>query len=325
MTDTGCLAANVFDAALDRIRFVFDHCDDVIVSMSGGKDSTVVYNLAKQVARERGRLPLKVFWLDQEAEWMATETYVRTVMSDPEVNPYWFQVPFRLTNSLSFQNNFLYCWAEADREKWIRDQDPLSIKVNPIPQYDRFHDLITRLPSECDCSDKQHVAVLVGMRVSESSARRLAIVQSAAQFKGITWCRRPVLNTRVFWPIYDWYDNDIWAAIGKNEWAYNQAYDYFYKFGMSAKKMRVSALIHETAWHSIEALQEVEPQMYNWSDERILGELGMEAQELVRLKHITGYAKFFLDAQFSRPQETTRQIEERLKFEAAMPGAAAEG
>lgn len=60
---------SVFDEALNRIRFVFDECDDIIVSMSGGKDSCVLFNLAMIVAKEKNRLPLKVFWLDQEAEW----------------------------------------------------------------------------------------------------------------------------------------------------------------------------------------------------------------------------------------------------------------
>ena len=66
-------AQNVFEAALDRIRWVYRECDDVIVSMSGGKDSAVIFELAKLVAAELGRLPLKCFWLDQEAEWLATE------------------------------------------------------------------------------------------------------------------------------------------------------------------------------------------------------------------------------------------------------------
>lgn len=36
--------------------------------MSGGRDSTVVFEMALIVAKEKNRLPLKVFWLEQEAE-----------------------------------------------------------------------------------------------------------------------------------------------------------------------------------------------------------------------------------------------------------------
>lgn len=51
------LQTNVFEEALNRIRFLYDNHDDVIVSMSGGKDSTVLFHLALMVAQERGRLP----------------------------------------------------------------------------------------------------------------------------------------------------------------------------------------------------------------------------------------------------------------------------
>lgn len=53
------LQNNVFDEALERLRMIFDGHDDVIVSMSGGKDSTVLFRMALMVAQERGRLPLK--------------------------------------------------------------------------------------------------------------------------------------------------------------------------------------------------------------------------------------------------------------------------
>ena len=76
---------------------IFDGHDDVIVSMSGGKDSTVLFRMALMVAQERGRLPLKVFWLDQEAEWQATVDYMQHIMELPEVTPYWYQIPFELS------------------------------------------------------------------------------------------------------------------------------------------------------------------------------------------------------------------------------------
>lgn len=264
------LSANVFDEAIRRINFVYDNCDDVIVSMSGGKDSTVLYELTKRVAIARNRLPLKVYWLDQEAEWQATGDYMRSVMYDPQVQPFWFQIPFRLTNSLSFRDNYLHCWRESDRAIWIREQDPISIKVNPT-RFDRFHDLVEHLPSHCDCADKKHVAVLVGMRVVESNNRRMTIGEKAAQFKGITWCRSMIGNTRVFWPIYDFADTDIWTAIARNGWSYNRVYDLLYRYGKTGSRMRVSALIHETAWRSTEELQELEPALYDRFLKRVNG------------------------------------------------------
>ena len=67
---------NVFEEAIERVQMLFDNHEDIIVCMSGGKDSTVLFNIALKVAREKDRLPLKVFWLDQEAEWQHTVDYV---------------------------------------------------------------------------------------------------------------------------------------------------------------------------------------------------------------------------------------------------------
>ena len=71
---------NVFDAALDRIRYVFDNHPNVYVSSSGGKDSTVVMELAFMIAKEKNKLPLNVAFLDQESEYEATVDYMRTLM-----------------------------------------------------------------------------------------------------------------------------------------------------------------------------------------------------------------------------------------------------
>lgn len=264
---------NVFEEALERIRMLFTTHEDVIVSMSGGKDSTVVFNMALMVAREMGRLPLKVFWLDQEAEWQHTVDYMDKIMHMPEVDPYWYQVPFDFPNNLSQKNKTLKVWDDSQRDKWIHPLSDVGIHECPIDlsgegRDDAFYTLVKQLPTYI--TDKE-CAVLVGMRMIESPRRRMSITGTAAKWHGITWCTNKIGNTRKFWPIYDFTNDDIWTAIAKNHWEYNKVYDFMYRWGVSKSKMRVSALIHETAWASIEMLQEFEPKTYNRFVARVPG------------------------------------------------------
>lgn len=259
---------NVFEEALERVRMLYDTHDDIIVSMSGGKDSTVLFHLALIVAKEKNRLPVKVFWLDQEAEWQHTVDYMDYIMHLPEVEPYWFQIPFDFTNSLSAQYNFLRVWDENEKDKWIHEKSDISIKENPTDK-NRFHLLMEELPKWISKSD--NCAVLSGLRMIESQRRRLTISFGNERFNGITWAQKKKGNCQVFWPIHDFDNNDVWVAIGKNHWKYNEIYDLQYRWGIPQGQMRVSALIHETSWHAIELLQEFEPKTYNRFCARVHG------------------------------------------------------
>lgn len=52
-----------------------------------------------------------------------------------------------------------------------------------------------------------------------------------------------------------------------------------------------------------------------WKDADICNELGMEAEELVKLKHITGFAKLFADIEYKKAWESKQQILLRKKYE----------
>ena len=62
--------------------------------------------------------------------------------------------------------------------------------------------------------------------------------------------------------------------------------------------------------HTIKGMANVVFKMLDagWNDVEICNQLGMEAEELLRLKHITGFSKLFKDKEYSKAWETKRQI-----------------
>lgn len=62
--------------------------------------------------------------------------------------------------------------------------------------------------------------------------------------------------------------------------------------------------------HSIAGMSSMVFKMLDngWSDEAICKELGMEPEELIRLKYVTGFAKLFENQEYQRSWKTRKQI-----------------
>jgi predicted phosphoadenosine phosphosulfate sulfurtransferase len=260
---------NVFEAALDRIRWLFDEFDEVIVSSSGGKDSTVVFNLALQVAEEKDRLPLKVMFIDQEAEWRHTIEYMTRIMYDQRVTPFWYQMPIRIFNATSATDHWLNCWEKEAEDKWIHPRQPIAITEN-VYGTERFNELFPAI-AKVEYPNKR-VCYLAGMRADENPKRFVAMTQSLT-YKWATWGK--VLNKAnehyTMYPIYDWTSSDVWKAIVSNDWDFNKVYEQMYGHGVQLEKMRVSNLHHETAVESLFNLQEIEGDTWNRMTNRLAG------------------------------------------------------
>lgn len=263
------LDMNVFDAALARIHWLFEEFDGkVCVTSSGGKDSTVVVELAARVARERGEGPLKVWFLDQEAEFSSTIEYQRYLAYErDDIDFYWYQVPFPMENSMNLENPWFTVWdPELGPETWVRDKEPTSIKSidyvkkkNPI-----FYDLLDAIR----VNDFAGHITLDGMRIEESPSRRMMAL-SNPQYKWVTWSSNK--KQPRFQPIYDWTYRDVWAAIEKNGWRYNKHYDYMYRHGVPVRNMRVSSFTHNQSLNTVLYLQEVEPELWERATRRFPG------------------------------------------------------
>lgn len=271
------LPGNVWEAALKRVRWVFEEFGGhVSVSTSGGKDSTVVLELALIVARERGELPLHVHFLDQEAEYEATIEYMRRLQARPEIKLDWYQVPFRLFNASNHADNWSHVWDEdlTDAD-YIRPREPGSIWVNDFTDghgrvIDRFKALLGAI------NDRDGGASLTGMRCEESPNRRV-FMTSTASYKWATWAsagkpRKDGSRSHyLLHPVYDWSYRDVWHAIEVNGWDYNHFYDLMFRYGVSTRAMRVSSFHHEESMGSLQYLQELEPQTWEAATRRYQG------------------------------------------------------
>lgn len=293
---------NVFDSALDRVRWVFkEFGQNVAVAISGGKDSTVVMEIALMVVRElkeKGELPsdfkLKAVWLDQECEWTETRNYQDRVFDREEIEPYHMQLEFRLSNNASFTDNYLHCWDsnltddELCQPRSPRAWDKLYLdKVNRVGEYvkfnDRFHNIFENIYSWI--FEGQPFAVLQGLKANENVRRNLQLTYQTG-YKGVTWARKSGIKEEgvVFSPIYDWNNIDNWVAIGKFKWDYNKVYDEMLRYGIPVNNLRVSSLIHETSVaHNSTIVQEIDPKLYERMTQRMEG--------------ISTYSKLMEDAQ----------------------------
>lgn len=260
---------NVLEAALERIAWLFDEFPNIVVAYSGGKDSTVIFNLALQVAREKNRLPLTVMFIDQEAEWQATIDQVKLVMEHPDVRPRWYQMPFRLFNATSTQEHWLMCWDPAEEHRWMHPRESYSIHEN-VYGCDRFHGLFDAIIFGEYQLDP--CCILGGVRVEESPSRAVGLTDKPT-YKWATWGK--ALSKKhdqyTMYPIYDWSYSDVWHYIASTGVPYNAIYDAQYRYGIKTMDMRVSNIHHETSVQHLFYMQEVEPETYERLTARIAG------------------------------------------------------
>jgi predicted phosphoadenosine phosphosulfate sulfurtransferase len=267
---------NVYDAAVGRLGYIFDNFEKVIVSFSGGKDSTALLYMSIEEAEKRKR-KIYVFFLDQEFEYQSSILFIEDIMKNKTVIPIWFQIYGILPTAIHHEDYWLYPWNPDEKDKWIRSKKRVAIKKinwkHNVPysfKEEKLFGFYGFTKTMEQMFREEETAHLIGLRAEESLDRFRAVIKNEG-IPGIPWSTRGKYNSIKFYPIYDWTFQDIWVHAAKKKYKYNRMYDFFWKKGYSMRKMRVSSLMNRKSFECLADIQEFEPKLYDKLLERTNG------------------------------------------------------
>ena len=246
------LDVDVFASARERIKNVYQNYDKVIVSYSGGKDSTCVLELAIEVARELGKLPVDVMHFDEEILLPETVEMIMRTRERPEVNLTWVCGQVGYWDASSNEQPHWTTWDPAKRDVWVRQPPEFAVWMGQM-KYPAPGDAIARLWGP----EHGRVAEILGLRGYESRPRMYGIISSGGYI-----AKGPAPHIDKVRPIYDWRDKDVWLAIHRFGWDYNKAYDRMYRLGRSPKQLRIAVPTSIEAINMWDDWQLLEPKFW---------------------------------------------------------------
>lgn len=212
------IEANVYEESLNRIRYLFDAFDNIVVNFSAGKDSTVVLNLALIVSKEKNKR-ITVNFFDEEVIHPPTIEYAKRIYKNKAIDFKWYCLEFKHRNACSNEEPFWYCWDVNKKDLWVRELPKEAITKHPkFIKEMSFQEFSSLMPNKVDGL----TAILTGVRTQESFRRMKAVSTKKndnyiARDGHVSHCH----------PIYDWSSEDVWLAVHKFKWDYNTTYDVF--------------------------------------------------------------------------------------------------
>ena len=241
---------NVYDAANQRIEYIFNNFERIYLSFSGGKDSGVMINLVIDYMRRNNiKEKIGVMILDNEANYTLSLEYMhRQLKANLDLlDVYWCCLPITLPCTVSSYAVDWQCWGVNDEDLWIRPMPTEDYIVNmdnhefdffrENMHYDEFWDKFGDWYSQ-----GKKTACLIGIRTDESLNRFRSLMNDRKiMLDGHIWTKKNTKTVYNCYPIYDWRTDDIWVANGLFEWDYNKLYDIFWKAGLSIYQMRVAS------------------------------------------------------------------------------------
>ncbi|MBO1137582.1 DUF3440 domain-containing protein [Enterococcus faecalis] len=264
---------NVYEASLERIKYIFNHFEQIVVSVSGGKDSGVLLELVNEVyLMSNSKKKVSVFHIDYEGGYTETFKYIDRCKSKFNYfDFYHICLPLSASCGVSM---FEPTWLPWDPEKsslWLKELPSDSINLT-----NHCFDFFQKGMSDYKFQENfgrwiknknkvQSVAILIGLRTQESLNRYISMTRdtTSSMYNRLRFSKKISENIYNFYPIYDWKVDDVWLANYKFKWDYNKVYDAFYKAKVPINCMRIANPFHECGVNYLKLYQIIEPEMWN--------------------------------------------------------------
>lgn len=271
------IGKTVLTAARERIKWLFDTFEQISLSFSGGKDSTVLFHLLADEARKQRR-KFNVIFLDWEVQYSATISHVadmRSLYTDCVEQFYWIALPMTTESGISQYEPTWTAWETG--KKWIR-QPPQDAITDPdfFPFYHTdiiFEDFMPAF-NQWVTGDHHSSVILIGIRTDESLNRFLAISNNRKlrYADDIPWTTAsPEGFYYMAYPIYDWHVKDIWTYLSRKKLPYNSIYDLMHQAGVSLSKMRICEPFGPEQRKGLWLYHILEPETWSLACERVSG------------------------------------------------------
>lgn len=260
------LKTNVYEEACERIRYLYQRFDKIMVSFSGGKDSTAMLLCAIDVATELGRLPVECVFYDEEAIHPPTIDYVKRVAARDDVLMHWYCVPIKHRNACSNESPFWRPWDPECEDKWVR---PLPDDVPIITEHERLEPWMSMQDFGVAHFKNTGYCVIQGLRTQES-LRRYRVV---AMKQKDNYIASPESGVYFAYPIYDMSSEDVWTMVKKKGEDYNRTYDILNRTDMynDLLRQRVCPPYGEEPLRGLYVYAQCFPEMWHKMIDRVPG------------------------------------------------------